>query len=317
MSDNINDKIYDVIIIGGGPAGLSAAIYSRRADMSVLLIEKGVLGGQIFSTSEIENYPGGIKGESGAEFADRLAKHAESFEYDKVADSVIEADFESNPKVIKCQKGEYKSKGVIIATGTEHTTLGVPGEFDYAGRGLSYCATCDAPFFRGLDAFIVGGGDTAVEEALHVAKFARKVTIIHRRDQLRAAKHIQKKAFGADNVDFMFDTVVRQVKGNDLLESIVVENVRTGEVKEIKAKEEDGTFGVFVLIGLKPVTSMFEGTIEMENGYILTDDNMKTSIEKVYAAGDVRKKSLRQVVTAASDGAIAAVELEKCLDYEE
>lgn len=312
----MSDKIYDVIIIGGGPAGLSSAIYARRADMSVLLIEKGVLGGQIFATSEIENYPGGMKGESGAEFSDRLAKQAESFEYDKVIDSVEEVDFESNPKVIKCKKGEYKSKSVIIATGTEHTTLGAPGEFDYAGRGVSYCATCDAPFFRGLEAFVVGGGDTAVEEALHIAKFARKVTIIHRRDELRAAKHIQKKAFATENIEFMLDTVVREIKGGDLLESIIVENVRTGEVTEIKANEDDGTFGVFVLIGLKPVTSMFEGKIEMENGYILTDDNMKTSVDRVYAAGDVRKKTLRQIVTAASDGAIAAFELEKNLDYD-
>lgn len=313
----MSDKIYDVIIIGGGPAGLSAAIYARRADMSVLLIEKGVLGGQIFQTSEIENYPGGMKGESGAEFSDRLAKQAESFEYDKVIDSVVEVDFNANPKTIKCQKGEFKSTAVIIATGTEHTTLGVPGELEYAGRGVSYCATCDAPFFRGLEAFIIGGGDTAVEEAMHVAKFARKVTIVHRRDELRAAKHIQKKAFATKNIEFMLDTVVREIKGDGLLESITVENVRTGDVTEIKANEEDGTFGVFVLIGLKPVTSMFEGAIEMENGYIITDDNMKTSVDRVYAAGDVRKKTLRQIVTAASDGAIAAFELEKCLDFED
>lgn len=317
MGENISDNIYDVIVIGGGPAGLSSVIYSRRADMSVLLIEKGILGGQIFQTSEIENYPGGMKGESGAEFSDRLSKQAESFEFDKVIDEVVEVDFESNPKVIKCKKGEYKSKAVIIATGTEHTVLGVPGEFDYAGRGLSYCATCDAPFFRGLETFVVGGGDTAVEEAMHIAKFARKVTIIHRRDELRAAKHIQKKAFATKNIEFMLDTVVREVKGGDLLESIIVENVRTGEVTELTADKDDGTFGVFVLIGLKPVTGVFAGAIDMENGYILTDDNMKTNIDRVYAAGDVRKKTLRQIVTAASDGAIAAFELEKCLDFED
>lgn len=313
----MSDKIYDVIIVGGGPAGLSSAIYARRADLSVLLIEKGILGGQIFQTSEIENYPGGMKGESGAEFSDRLAKQAESFEYDKVTDTVIDVDFDSEIKTIKCQNGEYKACSVIIATGTEHTTLGVPGEFDYAGRGVSYCATCDAPFFRGLDVFVVGGGDAAVEEALHVAKFARKVTIIHRRDELRAAKNIQHKAYATKNIDFMLDTVVRQIKGEDLLQSIVVENVRTGDVQEISAKPEDGTFGVFVFVGLKPVTDIFKGKIEMENGYIVTDEQMKTSAHNVYAAGDVRKKTLRQIVTAASDGAIAAVEIEKCLGLED
>jgi thioredoxin reductase (NADPH) len=310
----MSDNIYDVIIIGGGPAGLSSVIYARRADMSVLLIEKGILGGQIFQTSEIENYPGGVKGESGAEFCDRMAKQAESFSYEKVTDTVTDVDFDGLVKTIKCQNGEYKAKAVIIATGTEHVTLGVPGEFEYAGRGVSYCATCDAPFFRGLDVFVVGGGDAAVEEALHVAKFARKVTIIHRRDQLRAAKNIQKKAFETENVEFMMDSVIKEIKGGDLLSSIVVENVKTGEFKEIEAKEEDGTFGLFIFVGLKPITEMFEGKVQMENGYIITDENMKTNVNGVYAAGDVRKKSLRQVVTAASDGAIAAVEIEKaCL----
>lgn len=307
----MSEKIYDVIIIGGGPAGLSSAIYARRAELSVLLIEKGVLGGQIFQTSEIENYPGGVKGESGAEFTDRLAKQAESFEYDKVIDEVVDVSLEGDTKTIKCKKDEYKGRGIIVATGTQHTTLNVPGEFDYAGRGVSYCATCDAPFFRDLDVFVVGGGDAAVEEALHLAKFARKVTIIHRRDKLRAAKHIQQKAFNTQNITFMFDTVVREIKGKDLLESIIVENVRTNEVTEIEANPEDGTFGVFVFVGLKPVTTLFEGKLNLENGYIVTDENMKTSVDKVYAAGDVRNKNLRQVVTAASDGAIAAVELEK------
>ncbi len=313
----MNDKIYDVIIIGGGPAGLSSVIYARRADLSVLLIEKGVLGGQIFQTSEIENYPGGVKGESGFEFSDRLSKHAESFEYDKVTDTVTEVDFESEIKTIKCQNGEYQGKSVIIATGTQHTTLGIPGEYEYAGRGVSYCATCDAPFFRDLEAFVIGGGDAAVEEALHVAKFAKKVTIVHRRDELRAAKNIQHKAFATKNIDFLLDTVVREIKGNDLISSIVVENVRTGEIKEINAATGDDTFGVFVFVGLKPMTEIFEGKLKMENGYIITDDSMRTSVHNVYAAGDVRKKVLRQIVTAASDGAIAATELEKCLCFDD
>ena len=313
----MSDKIYDVIIIGGGPAGLSSAIYARRADLSCLLIEKGVMGGQIFQTSEIENYPGGMKGESGAEFSDRLEKQALSFDCEKLIDTVISVDLKSEPKKVTCQNGEYYAKGIIIATGTEHTTLDVPGEFEYAGRGVSYCATCDAPFFNNLEVFVVGGGDSAVEEALHLAKFARKVTIIHRRDKLRAAKHIQQKAFETKNIDFMLESVVREIKGEDLLQSIVVENIRTGDIQEIQAKSDDGTFGVFVFVGLKPISALFEGQIDMEKGYIITDDNMKTNIDKVYAAGDVRKKVLRQVVTAAADGAIAATELEKVLDFEE
>ena len=309
----MSDKVYDVIIIGGGPAGLSSVIYARRAELSVLLIERAILGGQIFQTSEIDNYPGGIKGESGAEFSERLSKQAESFEYEKASDFVVDVDFSSDIKIIKCNNGEYRSRAVIIATGAEFTQIGIPGESEYTGRGVSYCATCDAPFFRDLEVFVVGGGNTAVEEAIYLAKFAKKVTIIHRRDELRAAKSIQNKAFTEDNIDFMLDTVVKEIKGEDLLKSIVVENVKTGKIREICANPGDGTFGVFVFVGLKPLTDVFDGKISMENGYIVTDENMKTSVDNVYAAGDVRKKNLRQIVTAVSDGAIAAVEIEKNL----
>jgi thioredoxin reductase (NADPH) len=192
-------------------------------------------------------------------------------------------------------------------------TLDVPGEADFIGRGLSYCATCDGPFFRGLDIYVSGGGNSAVEEALHLAKFGRKVTIIHRRDELRADKFIQKKAFKCENIDFMLDTVVRELKGGDLLNALVVENLRTGVVKEIHA-DEGSSFGFFVFIGMMPQTAVFEGKVGMENGYIVTDEEMRTNIAGVYAAGDVRKKSLRQITTAAADGAIAAVQCEKYLD---
>jgi thioredoxin reductase (NADPH) len=306
-------KQYDVIIIGGGPAGLSAAIYARRANLDTLLIEKGALGGQIAQTAEIENYPGGIKGETGAAFSQRLIEQADSFGYEKVIDEIREVSFTEEQKIVTCASGVYRSKSVIIATGSLPMQLDVPGERTFTGRGVSYCATCDGPFFTGLDVFVVGGGNSAVEEALHLAKFARKVTIVHRRDTFRADKSIREKAFNTPNIDFLFDTVLREIKGEDAVERIVVENVRTGNITEVEANKEDGMMGVFIFVGMTPQTRLFKGILDMENGYITTDEHMQTSVPGVFAAGDVRKKSLRQVVTAVSDGAIAAVQAEKYL----
>ncbi|MFS8540912.1 MAG: FAD-dependent oxidoreductase, partial [Tissierellales bacterium] len=231
-------------------------------------------------------------------------------------DTVKEVELEGKIKVIKGEKDEYQAKAVIIATGAKPKKIGCPGELELTGRGVSYCATCDAAFFEDLEVFVVGGGDSAVEEALYLTKFARKVTIIHRRDQLRAAKSIQEKAFANEKIHFMWNTVVKEIKGDGIVESMVVENVKTGEVTEIFADEEDGTFGIFVFVGLVPTTELFEGKLEMENGYIITDEDMRTNIPGVFAAGDCRKKSLRQVVTAAADGAIAAVQAEKYINEE-
>jgi thioredoxin reductase (NADPH) len=308
-----NEKRYDVVIIGGGPAGLSAAIYARRANLSVLLIEKDVLGGSIFQTAEIENYPGGVKGESGADFSTRMAEQAQSFGIDQVTGAVREVSFSANEKIVVCDSGEYRGASAIIATGSVPMQLGVPGEAEFIGRGVSYCATCDGPFFRGLDVFVVGGGNSAVEEALHLAKFARKATIIHRRDTLRADKAIRDKAFSAKNVDFLLETVVREIRGGDFVERIVAENTRTGDIREIEARKKDEPLGVFIFVGTTPQTTLFEGTLDMENGYIVTDEDMRTNIPGVFAAGDVRKKTLRQVVTAVSDGAVAAVQAERYL----
>jgi thioredoxin reductase (NADPH) len=310
----MNDKTYDLTIIGGGPAGLSAAIYARRAMLDTLLIEKNAPGGQILVTASIENYPGGIKGESGAEFAARLAEQAKSFHYDEAFGEVTDVDFSGDVKRVTAGGAEYKSKAVIIATGSNPAMLGVPGEMDYAGRGVSYCATCDGPFFRGLDVYVVGGGESAVEEAMHLSKFARQVTIIHRRDALRATPSTQHKVQKCDNVVFMYDTVVKEIKGESLLNTLVVENVKTGERKEIKPRDGDSTMGVFIFVGMKPQTKAFESAVELKSGYIVTDGNMLTSAPGVYAAGDVREKDLRQVITAAADGAIAAVAVEKSLD---
>lgn len=308
------DKIYDVIIIGAGPAGLAAGSYAGRARLDTLIIEKAKDGGQIVITSEIENYPGGVEHETGPSLVDRMVKQADGFGAKKVFDTIVDVELEGDVKHLKGLKGDYYSKTVIIATGAHPKPIGCPGEQELTGKGVSYCATCDASFFEDFDIYVVGGGDSAVEEALYLAKFGKKVTIIHRRNELRAAKSIQEKAFANPKVDFMWDSVVEELKGDGILTSMVVKNVKTGEVREIVADEDDGTFGVFVFIGFTPHSELFEGKITMENGYIVTDDDMKTNIPGVFAAGDIRKKSLRQVVTAAADGAIAAVQAEKFIE---
>ena len=308
------DKIYDVIIIGAGPAGLAAGSYAGRARLDTLIIEKAKDGGQIVITSEIENYPGGVEHETGPSLVDRMVKQAGGFGAKKVFDTIVDVELEGDIKHLKGLKGDYYSKTVIIATGAHPKPIGCPGEQEFTGKGVSYCATCDASFFEDFDIYVVGGGDSAVEEALYLAKFGKKVTIIHRRNELRAAKSIQEKAFANPKVDFMWDSVVEELKGDGILTSMVVKNVKTGEVREIVADEEDGTFGVFVFIGCTPHSELFEGKVTMENGYIVTDDDMKTNIPGVFAAGDIRKKSLRQVVTAAADGAIAAVQAEKFIE---
>jgi thioredoxin reductase (NADPH) len=310
----MSDKVYDVIIIGGGPAGLSAAIYARRANLDTLLIEKASTGGQILLTAEIENYPGGFKGESGAEFAARLAAQAKAFGYEEAFGEIVSVDFSDGEKIVRTADAEYRSRTVIIATGSVPSILGVPGEAEYVGRGVSYCATCDGPFFSGLDVYVIGGGESAVEEAMHLAKFARKVTIIHRRDELRATQSTQTKVLRCTNIAFLFDTIVKEIKGKDLVDTLVVEDVKTGEARELKPHEEDDAMGVFVFVGAKPQTQVFEGLIALEDGYIPTDCDMRTNVPGVYAAGDVRVKELRQAVTAAADGAIAAVAAERDLE---
>ncbi|MBQ2095081.1 MAG: FAD-dependent oxidoreductase, partial [Firmicutes bacterium] len=239
---------------------------------------------------------------------------AEKFGCEKVLDTVKEVALEGPVKKIVCNKETYEAKAVIIASGASPALIGCPGEAEFTGKGVSYCATCDAAFFEDFEVFVVGGGDAAVEEAMYLTKFARKVTIIHRRDELRAAKSIQEKAFKNEKLEFMWNTVVKELKGDGILSSMVVENVKTGEQTEIVADEDDGIFGVFVFIGFKPATAVFEGKVEMERGYIVTDQEMRTNVPGVYAAGDCRVKELRQVVTAAADGAIAAWQAARYVD---
>ena len=311
-------KIYDVIILGAGPAGLAAGLYAGRSRLSTLIIEKGQDGGQIAITDEIENYPGQmVEGESGPSLIARMTGQAEKFGVERVSDTIAEVELEGDVKVLKSAKAEYQAKNIIIATGAYSRPIGCKGEAEFMGKGVSYCATCDANFFEDFEVYVVGGGDSAVEEAMYLTKFARKVTIIHRRNELRAAKSIQEKAFANPKIDFFWDSVVEEVYGDDILQGMIVKNVKTGEARKVEADPEDGMFGLFGFIGTVPNSKLFEGIVDMdERGYIKTDDDMHTNVPNVYAAGDVRIKSLRQVVTAAADGAIAAVQVERSLsDY--
>ncbi len=307
-------EVYDVIILGGGPAGLAAGLYAGRARLNTLMIEKEKEGGLIIQTEEVENYPGSSEGETGPSLIQKMIDQVDRFKTKRVLDTIHEVDLTSTIKVLKGNKDEYRAKSVIVSTGARPRLIGCPGEKAFIGKGVSYCATCDAAFFEGLEVFVVGGGDTAVEEAIFVSKFARKVHIIHRRDELRAAKSIQEKAFANEKIDFIWDSEVVEIKGQGLVNEIVIRNRKTEKLTEYKAEEADGIMGVFVFIGYDPITELFEGILDMENHYLVTDEDMHTNIPGVFAAGDVRRKSLRQVVTATADGAIAAVQAEKYVD---
>lgn len=308
-------KIYDVIIIGAGPAGLAAGLYTGRSRLDTLIIEKEKDGGQIVITSEIENYPGCLPEETGSSLVARMTEQVKKFGAERVLDTVTGVELEGDVKVIRCKHGEYHGRTVIIATGAFPRAIGCEGERDFIGKGVSYCATCDGSFFEDFDIYVCGGGDTAVEEAVYLTKFGRKVTIIHRRDELRAVKAIQEKAFNNPKIEFMWDSVVTGLEGDGILEGMTVKNVKTGEERKIMADEEDGTFGLFGFLGYLPQSDIFADVLELEGGYIRTNDDMETSIPGVYAAGDIRVKSLRQVVTAASDGAIAAMTANKYLGH--
>lgn len=302
------DKVYDIIVLGAGPAGLTAASYAGRARMDTLLIEGTKDGGQIVITNEIENYPGSLEEESGPSLIARMTKQVEKFGADRVTDTIVDVELEGKVKHLKGNHGDYYAKAVVLATGASPRPIGCPGEKEFTGKGVSYCATCDANFFEDFEVYVVGGGDSAVEEAMYLTKFARKVTLIHRRAELRAAKSIQEKAFKNPKMEFMWNTTIEEIKGDGVVTSMIVKDTVTGETREIEADEEDGTFGIFVFVGFDPKSQLFEGKLEMENRYIVTDKYMHTSVPGVFAAGDVIVKHLRQVVTACGDGAVAATE---------
>ena len=308
-------KVYDLIIIGAGPAGLSAGLYGGRARLNTLIIEKSKDGGQIATTDDIENYPGVVHGESGPSLIAKMTAQVENFGAERVSDTVIKAELVGDVKKITGEKGEYLGKTVIIATGAVPRLLGVPGEKEYTGKGISYCATCDAAFFEDFEVYVVGAGDSALEEAMFIARYARKVYVLVRTDQLTAAKSIQQKALANEKLEFMYNTQVTEIKGDDgLMSSIVIKNSLTGESKEVFPDEDDGVFGLFIFIGFIPSTELFAGQVEMQNGYIFGDENMFTNVPGVYIAGDCRVKTLRQVVTACADGALAATSAEKYLE---
>jgi len=311
-------KIYDLVIIGAGPAGLAAGLYGARARLSTLIIEKDRTGGQIATTDEVANYPGSIKDATGPSLVARMVEQCEEFGAQRIKDTVVSFDFESKVKKITCEKEEYRAKSVIVATGAVPKKLGCPGEKELTGKGVSYCATCDGAFFEDMDVFVVGGGDSAVEEAMFLTKFASKVTIVHRRDSLRAAKSIQEKAFANPKIAFKWDSVIEEIKGDGIVETAVFKNVKTGELEQFDADDEFGTFGIFVFTGYDPQTAIFQGKLTTDKqGYIIGDELMRTNFEGVFVAGDCRAKLLRQVITATADGAIAAVMAEKYVEENE
>jgi thioredoxin reductase (NADPH) len=302
-------ETYDVVIIGGGPAGLTAGLYASRARLITLLLETMILGGQVLTTDIIENYPG-FSQISGAELGNLMDEQARRFGLTVERAEVTGLEVAGGQKLVKTAEREYRAKAIIICTGTEYRKLGIPGEAEFTGRGVSYCATCDGAFFKDSKIVVVGGGDSALTEALFLTKFAKEITIIHRREALRATKIYQERAFANPKIDFLWSSVVEEIKGDQTVESVLVKNVTSGEMREVP------TEGVFMFIGITPKTAFLEGLVDMdENGYILVDEeNLQTSVEGVFAAGDVRKKLLRQVATAVGDGATAAFAVEKYLE---
>lgn len=293
---------FDVVILGGGPAGLSAAIYASRGAVSTALIDVSMMGGQPSNYLELENYPGfPIIG--GYDLMEKFEEHADKFGVQKFPMQEIEKiDLTSTPKLIVTKEGEFRAKSVIIACGAQPMKLGVPGEKEFVGRGVSYCAVCDGAFYKEKVVAVVGGGNAAVEEAMYLTKFADKVYVVHRRNELRADKIVQERAFKNEKIEFVWDSVVKEIKGDTLVHTVVLENVKTKEISNLPVN------GVFPYIGMVPNVENITGQVEQDaGGFILTDETMKTSLDGVFAVGDIRKTPLRQVITAASDGAVGAV----------
>ena len=302
------DNLYDVIVIGGGPAGLTAALYLARAKYRVLVLEKEQFGGQISITHELVNYPGVVR-TSGKQLTDTIQHQAGSFGAEFLLAEAIAFDLSDDIKIIHTNRGIYRCFGVLLATGAHPRTIGFPGEEEYKGRGVAYCATCDGEFFTGKEVFVVGGGYAAAEESVFLTKFARHVTILVRKNDFSCAASVAEQAKNHEKITVLTNTVMEEVSGENGLTYARYKNTVTGEVTEYKSNE---TFGVFIFAGYSPATEAFKDIVALnEQGYILTDNSLKTSIEGVYAAGDVCVKPLRQVVTATGDGALAATELEK------
>lgn len=295
-----DETIYDVVIIGAGPAGMTAAVYASRANLKTALLERGVPGGQMANTEEVENFPG-FDFVTGPDLSSKMFEHAQKFgaEY-KYAD-IKSIEDEGDIKVLKTGSDDIKTKTIIIATGAEYKKIGVPGEEELGGRGVSYCAVCDGAFFKERELVVIGGGDSAVEEGVFLTKFASKVTIVHRRDELRAQKILQDRAFKNEKINFIWDTELQSINGESKVEGVTLLDKQTGDKYDFDAD------GVFVYIGMKPLTKPFEGLdLLNELGYVASNEEMETNIPGIFVAGDVRNKTLRQIVTATGDGSIAA-----------
>ncbi len=298
--------MYDLIIVGGGAAGLTAGLYAGRGGLKCLIIEKVFVGGQASTTFEIDNYPGFDEGISGPELMIKMEKHAKRFGVEIINEDVIDIDIEGIIKTVKTAKDAYRTRALILTMGARPKQLGLENERKLRGAGISYCATCDGAFYRDKEVAVVGGGDTAVEDALFLSRFCKKVYLIHRRESLRAVKTLQDAAFNNDKIEFIWNSVVEKINGQDVLNSIIINNVKTKEKTELDIS------GMFIAVGNEPNTSLVKGKVELnDKEYIVTDDSLQTNIFGVYAAGDIREKGLRQVITAAADGAIAAYSVER------
>ncbi len=305
----------DVLIIGAGPAGLAAALYASRAKLSTVVLDKGTPGGQVRTTWSMENYPGFARGMTGPELMDRFVDHAKEFGAEIVRGDVATVSFGGELKIVTTQKGEeYRARAVIVAPGAEPRTLGLPGERELRGKGVSYCATCDADFFEELDVVVIGNGDAAVEEAMYLTKFVNSATmiVVHDEGILDATAIIRDRAFKNPKMKWAWNSVVEEIRGDGIVESVVIKNIKTNERTELEAN------GVFVFVGTVPKTDFLKGHVDMDKrGYVIANELMETSADGVYCAGDARVKYLRQVITAAADGAIAAVAAEKYIHEEE
>ncbi|PEE07623.1 thioredoxin-disulfide reductase [Bacillus pseudomycoides] len=301
MNSVSEEKIYDVIIIGAGPAGMTAAVYTSRANLSTLMLERGIPGGQMANTEDVENYPG-YESILGPDLSNKMFEHAKKFGAEYAYGDVKEVIDGKEYKTVVAGKKEYKTRAIIVASGAEYKKIGVPGEKELGGRGVSYCAVCDGAFFKGKELVVIGGGDSAVEEGVYLTRFASKVTIVHRRDALRAQKILQDRAFQNEKVEFIWNHTVKEInEENGKVGSVTLVDVNTGEEQEFKAD------GAFIYIGMLPLSKPFtELGITNENGYIETNERMETKVPGIFAAGDVREKMLRQIVTATGDGSIAA-----------
>lgn len=297
---------YDVVIIGGGPAGLSAGIYTARARLNSLLIERGAVGGQIINTEWVENYPGFADSISGIDLTESMHKQATKFGLETLIAGVTGIDLEGKQKVVRTSQGDFSTGAIIIAGGSERQKLGVPGEAEFTGRGVSYCATCDGPFFRDKAVAVVGGGNAAVTEALELTRFASRITVIHRRDELRATKILQEKAFAEKKINILWDSVLEEIAGDTFVDRVKVSNVKTGKKSVLDVS------GVFMAVGFKPNTDYLKDILKLDDvGTIITNEKMETGVPGIFAAGDIRSNSIRQVIAAAGDGAVAAIGAEK------